>query len=230
MSLADILAAKKAAALTKIAEPVTIDLTGIVKVSPIDFPVIASLPANSFDNTPVGRGEVLQTSISVPEKKELTFFEKMRLKKEQESLDKEQDEQDKKSQAEILDAPESSVSKESLVSIPSEQTEEEGILTLAAQTEIEQAYSNIRTQIEELEKISDEEDLKGAMQTLKKALMQNPAAVSLMEDTDIGKMVIALRRYVKDAVLARKEKTSGEKKKSAKQITQEELLKGLAEL
>lgn len=66
---------------------------------------------------------------------------------------------------------------------------------------VKQAYVDIKGKIDQLEATS-EENLKDAMSTLKAALMANPAAVSLMEDTDMGKMVIALRRYTKEEVIA----------------------------
>jgi hypothetical protein len=78
---------------------------------------------------------------------------------------------------------------------------------------IAQAYVDIKTRIDALNEKSDME-IEGAMSELKKALMANPAACSLMEDTDIGKMVIALRRITGEAIAeAAKEKTPGRKKK-----------------
>jgi hypothetical protein len=82
-----------------------------------------------------------------------------------------------------------------------------------ANPQIEQAYSDIKDKINLLELASDTE-LPEQMKTLKKSLMENPAAVSLMLDTDIGKMVIALRRITKEALVeASKEKTKGNGKK-----------------
>lgn len=56
-----------------------------------------------------------------------------------------------------------------------------------------QSYVDIKLRIDELVELS-EEPLVQAMSELKKALMKNPAAVSLMLDSDIGQMVIALRK------------------------------------
>jgi hypothetical protein len=86
-------------------------------------------------------------------------------------------------------------------------------ITDAANPQIEQAYSDIKDKINLLETASDTE-LPEQMKTIKKALMENPAAVSLMFDPDIGKMVIALRRITKEAMVeASKEKTKGNGKK-----------------
>ena len=57
----------------------------------------------------------------------------------------------------------------------------------------EQAYSDIKARLDAIVSLS-EENLKTAMQDLKKALMQNPNAISLMLPSDIGQMVIALRK------------------------------------
>jgi len=59
--------------------------------------------------------------------------------------------------------------------------------------EAEQAYADLKTRIDSLVSMS-EDNLKTAMQDLKRALMQNPSAVSLMLPSDIGQMVIALRK------------------------------------
>lgn len=76
---------------------------------------------------------------------------------------------------------------------------------------IAQAYADIKYKIDALGEKTDM-DLEGAMKDLKKALMANPAAVSLMEDTDIGKMVIALRRITGEAIAeAATAKTPGRK-------------------
>ena len=76
-----------------------------------------------------------------------------------------------------------------------------------------QAYADIADRLRTLEDLS-ESDLKNAMSELKTALLANPNAVSLMEDTDYAQMVIALRRLTKeDQVEAAKEKTTGGRKK-----------------
>ncbi len=81
----------------------------------------------------------------------------------------------------------------------------------------DQAYADISSRIEQLEAMEDEA-LAGKMSELKKALMANPNAVALMLDTDIGKMVIALRRLTKEAqVEAVKEKAAKKTGSSKKQ-------------
>lgn len=56
-----------------------------------------------------------------------------------------------------------------------------------------QALVDISTRIYELDELIDE-DLKGAMSELKKALLDNPSACELLLDSDIGNMVASLRR------------------------------------
>ena len=77
----------------------------------------------------------------------------------------------------------------------------------------------IQKQIADLQALGDE-DLKGAMDDLKKALMQNPAACALMLPQDVGAMVTALRRITGEAVLKEKKTT---KPKAGKMLTQEEI-------
>lgn len=75
-----------------------------------------------------------------------------------------------------------------------------------------QAHQDIVNKIRILNEKSGD-DLVNAMKELKAALMKNPAAVSLMEDSDIGQMVIALRKITGEAVIeAAKDKTPGRKK------------------
>lgn len=64
-----------------------------------------------------------------------------------------------------------------------------------------QAASDIQVRIKELAELGDE-DLKGAMDDLKGALMENPAACALMLPEDIGEMVKALRRITGQALAA----------------------------
>lgn len=83
----------------------------------------------------------------------------------------------------------------------------------SADPAIAQAYADIKERLERLAEMS-ETDLPNAMSNLKKALMANPAAVSLMEDSDIGKMAVALRRITGESIAeAAKEKKAGRKPK-----------------
>lgn len=77
-----------------------------------------------------------------------------------------------------------------------------------------QSYVDIKLRIDDLVELSGE-PLVASMTELKKALMQNPAAVSLMLDSDIGQMVIALRKMTNVAATeAAKPKKAGPKAKS----------------
>lgn len=85
-----------------------------------------------------------------------------------------------------------------------------------ASPEARQAYADIKEKINLLNTMSGD-DLKNAMSNLKKALMANPAAVSLMEDSDIGQMVIALRKVTGETIA----EASAEKKPGRKAKTKE---------
>jgi hypothetical protein len=63
----------------------------------------------------------------------------------------------------------------------------------------EEKASEISTRIKMLCDMSDA-DLKTEMQSLKAAIMQNPAATSLLLPEDIGQMVAALRRITGFAI------------------------------
>ena len=60
--------------------------------------------------------------------------------------------------------------------------------------DLAQAYTDIAMRLNMLAKTSDEADLKNSMSELKKALHKNPAVALLVLDSDIGQMVIALRK------------------------------------
>jgi hypothetical protein len=69
------------------------------------------------------------------------------------------------------------------------------------------------------------------MALLKKALMQNPNAVELMLPSDIGQMVIGLRKMTGVELAAVKEgKATGTRKKKEVALTAEELEKAWEEL
>lgn len=84
-----------------------------------------------------------------------------------------------------------------------------------------QAASDIQQKVKELEALG-EDDLKGAMDDLKKALMQNPAACSLMLPEDVGSMVTALRRITGQALVTAK-KTKAPKIPKLSQMTAEQI-------
>lgn len=87
---------------------------------------------------------------------------------------------------------------------------------------------DILQKISELNTMSGEE-LPDAMKQLKRALMENPDAVALMRDEDIGEMVAALRRITGQEIVAAPAKKSGGKAK-AKTLTQQEILDAMNEL
>lgn len=89
--------------------------------------------------------------------------------------------------------------------------------------ETAQAFVDIKLRIDELVELS-EEPLVQSMTELKKALMKNPSAVSLMLDSDIGQMVIALRKMTHTAVAeASKPKDRKSPKASKVSLTAEAL-------
>lgn len=100
-------------------------------------------------------------------------------------------------------------------------------------SELAQAYSDIALTINKLQYTDDGEPLGSAMNDLKRALKQNISASMLLLDTDIGQMVVALRRYTgTELTEATKEKkaSSGAKTRKATTVTltAEEIEKALA--
>lgn len=87
-----------------------------------------------------------------------------------------------------------------------------------SETPISQETHEVIQRIRSLEALA-EEDLKGAMDELKQALLQNPAATALLLPEDIGEMVAQLRRITGQAC-AEAAKPKKEKKKN---LTKEEL-------
>ena len=94
------------------------------------------------------------------------------------------------------------------------------------QVEVNQVASEIKQKIALLADF-DGEDLKTEMQELKKALLLNPAACSLLHDEDIGLAVAALRRAVGIAVASANAPKS---KPKSKQLTIKELQEKFAEI
>lgn len=96
-----------------------------------------------------------------------------------------------------------------------------------------QAYVDIKTKIVQLEDLMDE-DLKNGMAQLKQALKKNPNAALLMLDSDIGKMVIALRRMTHVEIeIAKEPKKRGKKtdpKAKAVQLTADQIAAAFDEL
>lgn len=97
----------------------------------------------------------------------------------------------------------------------------------------EQAYVDVKRMIDELNTLSGWE-LEQAMTNLRAALLQNPSAVSLMLDEDIGKTVIAIRQIVGEAAeeaAAPKAKGGGKGKKvKAIALSDDDMESAFAEL
>lgn len=84
----------------------------------------------------------------------------------------------------------------------------------------QQTYSEISTRIQQLENLSTE-DLKGEMQALKKALMENTEACLLMKPEDIGELVRHLVKITGVAIAT--SSTVKKERKTAKRLTAQEL-------
>ena len=182
MGLAEILAAKKAAAS---------------KEAPITKEEI--VPPTEEKSLPSPIAAMEETAAQVPPKP-LSFAEKMALKKKEE--EKKEAPSEPVSPAPSLAAP----------PVPIPAKVDTGTIVAqadAVDADAAQAYANIKEKLDTLSEMSGT-DLESAMKDLKRALMQNPAAVSLMEDTDIGKLVIALRKITGEALIdAAKDKKAG---------------------
>ena len=91
----------------------------------------------------------------------------------------------------------------------------------------EEKASEIQTRISMLSDMS-EADLKTEMQSLKAAILANPAACALLLPQDIGQMVAALRRITGFAIQQATTKPKKEKATKAKtQLTAEQLAAAL---
>lgn len=87
--------------------------------------------------------------------------------------------------------------------------------------------SEIQARIAQLSEMSDA-DLKTEMQSLKAAIMQNPAACALLLPKDVGAMVAALRRITGFAIQqATTSKAKKEKKPKATPLSAEQLAAAL---
>lgn len=93
--------------------------------------------------------------------------------------------------------------------------------------ETQQVASELSKRIDALANF-DGESLKHEMAALKEALLQNPAACSLLGDEDIGKAVLALRRLTGIAIAAATAKAAPKPK--TPKVSKSELNKLLSEL
>jgi hypothetical protein len=220
MGLAEILAKKRAAAAQPVIEPAKEEEVKLEEKK-IEEPVKKE-----------------EAAIAAP--KALTFAEKMALKKKEEEAKKQATQSTPPvAAASMLDVglaptPASADTTTSTLPANSEEILRTGVMDAkldknpmptpepvkkedSPDPAVAQAYADIKDRIDQLNAMS-EEDLPNAMSQLKKALMQNPSAVALMEDMDIGKMVVALRKITGEAITeAAKEKKPGRKAKE-KQI------------
>jgi hypothetical protein len=209
MSLADIIAAKKAAALKAQAqnEQTEVALADLARANASTAPAEKELPS------PIAALEEAQAQ--APEKP-LSFAEKMALKKASTSQatapagsvstplvvssigtnEKKGDTVAPVGKVATSPAVAASSSTEAPAPIPvSEDT------TTGEHSEADkQAYADIKARLDTLAEMSGT-DLESGMKELKKALMQNPTACMLMEDADIGQLVIALRKLTGEALI-----------------------------
>lgn len=93
-------------------------------------------------------------------------------------------------------------------------------------TEAEQVASEISIRISQLETFSGE-SLKGEMQQLKKAIIENPAACLLLKEEDVGQLVAALRKITGIAITEASAKTKKATEPKAKKFTAAELAAAL---
>ncbi len=216
MGLKEILAAKKAAAeaeANKVGEEKNANETNTTGVQADAGNVATAAPTVSPLDIPTLTEVIakpIEAEVAAPvEGKTLSFAEKMALKKQQ--------------IAAAQSAPPVKAEAKPAVEIDPNSIPEDPLDA--------QAYVDIKTRIIKLEDMM-EDDLKGAMTELKAALKKNPNAALLMLDTDVGKMVSALRRITHVAqVEAETGKKPGRKAKAAEvKLTADQIAAAFEEL
>lgn len=110
---------------------------------------------------------------------------------------------------------------ETIAEVPEVGAEHEEAVETAT-PETRQAYADLKVRLDSLVSASGE-NLKNDMQELKRALMQNPNAVALMLPSDIGQMVIALRKMTGVELAAAKTTSTRVKKVKEVALTAEQL-------
>jgi hypothetical protein len=85
-----------------------------------------------------------------------------------------------------------------------------------------QCASEISQRISQLESLSGD-SLKGEMQELKKAIMENPSACLLLKEEDIGQLVTSLRKITGVAIATAAAKTRKAAEPKAKKMTAAEI-------
>lgn len=236
-TLAERIAAKRAAQAQETSKEEQPDGT-VTEVDPEDKG-IAVVKASAVLENLIKEEPVIKT-----EQKQLTFSEKMALKKAQEQAASSPEKH--VTVAEVaasltkptIPSPLKEKIHDKIVSVLKDAQEQDDLEREEyknAAPEIQQGYRDIKGRVEELSD-TDDDDLADAMSQLKKSLLDNPSACLLMLDEDIGKMTIALRRLTQEAlVAATKEKAPkgvGKKTKSTSQValTEEQMQKVLDEL
>jgi len=241
MSLADIIAARKAAAATKPATvtDVPTSFEKVVEAMPVaDIPpaMIKKADAEEIEMVAAIEAAVVptgkSTSVGIGDTgKPLSFAEKMLLKKQEQT--KPTSTPESASVPAVKNTEQPSVISEKIKDAGSSQIAtmafkkepEEEVDLSSATPEDAQAYKDIKAKLDMLEDMA-EANLKDAMSDLKKALLKNPQACYLILPQDIGQMVIALRKMKnEDVVTAVKEKgvKGPAKVKASKALTAEEI-------
>lgn len=234
MTLAEKIAAKRAAQAPQQEAPVVIQEEKPEVIKEPEAPKASAILADLVKQEPVIKTE----------QKQLSFSEKMALKKAQEqaaTMSEKHVTIDEVAAAltkPTIPSPLKEKIHDKIVSVLKEAQEQDDLEREEyknAAPEIQQGYRDIKGRVEELAD-TDDDDLADAMSQLKKSLLANPSACLLMLDEDIGKMTIALRRLTQEAlVAATKEKApkgTGKKTKSTSQIplSEEQMQKVLDEL
>lgn len=192
MGLKEILAAKKAAAdaAAKAAQPTTTEPSNEndTDSKPSIQQEVLATPVSPLDH---GEPATDEAVVSKEPVKELTFAEKLALKRQGTSAAQAVPQTPAKSIGPVVIDPD----------------------MIPENAEDAQAYVDIKTKIHNLEAMFDD-DLKNAMSDLKQALKKNPNATELMLDADVGKMVTALRRMTHVAQVEATTKAKPGRKKS----------------
>lgn len=240
MNFAEIIAAKKAAALAASAPsapitdaPVPAPVLNVVAETP-EPEQVAETPTKVFTDAMVGihaKPEAEQVPVEKPEppmvvNKVLTFSEKMALKNASAKIVAEATAQP------TLPAAFQKKLQDKIVAVLADAAEQEDMQReeyAAATEETRKSYKDIRGLVNALSD-TDDTDLAIAMSDLRKSLIQNPSACMLMLDEEIGAMTIALRRLTQEALVANTKEPKEKKAKVSKILTAEEMQRVLDEI
>lgn len=231
MNFAEIIAAKKAAALA--ASSPSAPITDAPVPAPV-LNVVAETPTKVFTDAMVGihaKPEAEQVPVEKPEppmvvNKVLTFSEKMALKNASAKIVAEATAQP------TLPAAFQKKLQDKIVAVLADAAEQEDMQReeyATATEETRKSYKDIRGLVNALSD-TDDTDLAIAMSDLRKSLIQNPSACMLMLDEEIGAMTIALRRLTQEALVANTKEPKEKKAKVSKILTAEEMQRVLDEI